>query len=73
MGEREQKLVEVVKRVLDVEEISLDTRKEDVEEWDSLKHLNLVLEIEEEFGVSIPLEKIGEIETVRDFLKFLEG
>jgi acyl carrier protein len=32
-----------------------------VEAWDSIKHMNLVLAIEEEFGVSIPDEDAGNI------------
>jgi acyl carrier protein len=39
------------------DETSMDT----VEAWDSIKHMNLVLAIEEEFGVSIPDEDAANI------------
>jgi len=32
-----------------------------VEAWDSIKHMNLVLAIEEEFGISIPDEDAANI------------
>ena len=35
----------------------------DVDQWDSLQHLNLVVAIEEEFGISIDAEQITEMLT----------
>ena len=35
----------------------------DVDKWDSLQHLNLVVAIEEEFGISIDAEQITEMLT----------
>ena len=32
-----------------------------IKSWDSLKHINLVLALEEEFGVSIPDEEAANI------------
>ena len=39
------------------ENISSDT----IEAWDSLKHLTLILALEEEFAISIPDEEVGEL------------
>lgn len=39
------------------DDFSMDT----VERWDSLRHMNLVLAIEEEFGVTIPDEDAANI------------
>jgi acyl carrier protein len=41
--------------------INDDTSMDTVEAWDSIKHMNLVLAIEEEFGVSIPDEDAANI------------
>ena len=41
--------------------ISDDTSMDTVESWDSIKHMSLVLAIEEEFGVSIPDEDAANI------------
>lgn len=62
------KFLEFVADVMDVEteEISMETRYKEFEKWDSLMMLNLVMEIEEEYGVSIPMEKVGEVETLKN-------
>jgi acyl carrier protein len=40
-------------------EINEDSSADSIEQWDSLRHLNLVLALEEEFGISIPDEEVG--------------
>lgn len=35
---------------------------------DSLKAINILFELEEEFGIDIPNERIAEIETVNDIM-----
>ena len=41
--------------------IGPDTSMDTVESWDSLRHLTLVLSLEQEFGVSIDDEDAGSI------------
>lgn len=48
--------------------LSGGTRRGSIPEWDSVNHLRLVMEAEERFGVSYPIERIPEIETLDDFL-----
>ncbi len=69
----EEKLIAVVAAALDVpaSSLTLDSRLGDVEAWDSLAQINIVSEIESAFGAEIPIEEIGSIETVRDFLRWL--
>jgi len=59
----ENKLKGVIATVLNIDEsrINEDSSIDTIEEWDSLRHMNLVLAIEEEFGVSIPDEEAAEI------------
>ena len=56
--ERIQKVMSAVFEV-PVEEISESSSSDSIESWDSLKHLNLILALEEEFEISIPDEKVG--------------
>ena len=44
-----------------VESIADDASSDNIENWDSLRHLNLILALEEEFGVSIPDEEVGNL------------
>lgn len=41
--------------------ITEDSSADTIENWDSLRHLNLILGLEEEFGVSIPDEEVGNL------------
>jgi acyl carrier protein len=71
MGER---LIAIVASVLRVPaaKLTLETGPGDLEVWDSLAQINLVSEIEAEFGVSIPIEQVAEIRHIRDFLRYVE-
>lgn len=44
-----------------VESIVDDASSDNIENWDSLRHLNLILALEEEFGVSIPDDEVGNL------------
>ncbi|WP_448614093.1 acyl carrier protein [Modestobacter sp. URMC 112] len=59
----EQALRDVVATVLDVDPASIgpDSSMDTVPSWDSLRHLTLVLALEEEFGVQVPDEDAGSI------------
>jgi acyl carrier protein len=59
----EQALKQLMATVLRVpaDSISDATSMDTVESWDSLKHMNLVLALEEEFGVTIPDEDAANI------------
>ena len=44
-----------------VEEISEDSSLDSIESWDSIRHLNLILALEEEFEITIPDEEVGNL------------
>lgn len=54
------KLQEIFQEVFDNEDIEItrDTVAEDIEEWDSLAHVQLVKELEKEFGIKISSKEI---------------
>ena len=41
---------------VDVSRIDANASSDTIESWDSLRHMNLVLALEDEFGVSLPDE-----------------
>jgi acyl carrier protein len=59
----EDKLKQIVANVLEVDPGSIgpDFSMDTVEQWDSLRHLTLVLAIEDELGISIPDEEAADI------------
>lgn len=45
-------------------EVGLETSPDSVERWDSIEHLNLVLALEQSFGVSFTPEEMAELTSV---------
>jgi acyl carrier protein len=56
-----QQIKEVLSAVIDVplEEIMDDASMDELEAWDSLAQMNLVIALEEEFEITIPDEEVG--------------
>ena len=70
----EDKILEIARRVFDIEiaEELLDKDRDEIEEWDSLAHLQLLTEIEEKFGIEVPFEEVQKIRKLSDFIKYLK-
>ena len=58
---------------VDVEEISMNTAYKEYEPWDSMAMMNLIMDLEEAFGVSIPIERIYVVKTLRDLYEIIKG
>lgn len=60
------RVLQVVSQVMNVADNSLngDSSPDTISEWDSLKHINLVLSLEEEFGVQFSDEQTLELQNV---------
>lgn len=43
---------------VDIESIGDESSVDDLESWDSLKHINLIIALEQEFGISFPDEEV---------------
>ncbi len=46
---------------VDVASIDISTSTDSVESWDSLKHMQLILALEDEFGIQFPDELIPDL------------
>ena len=55
---------------VDPSELSGETRFKEFKKWDSLMHMRLVMEIEEEYEVEIPIEEVPSIKTLKDFYAY---
>ena len=67
-----EKLYEVFRDVFEDDEITVgeDTTSADIEDWDSLEHINLVNAVEQEFGIKfnmgqiVSMKNVGEMVTI---------
>ncbi len=73
MADFEEKLLEILSKVflLDKDKITDDLRRKDFEPWDSMNHLIIVSEIENEFEIFFEVEEVVELWTVGDIKKVL--
>jgi acyl carrier protein len=44
----------------------------DIKEWDSLSHMNLVSGLESEFGLSMEIDEISEMDSVKKVIEVVE-
>lgn len=55
------------------EELSMDTQYKVFPAWDSLKMMTIIMDLEYEFDVSIPMESLGKVKTLGDLYSLLES
>ena len=56
-----ERIKEIMKRVFNLDDVTDDISQKNCGKWDSMAHLNLVIELEEEFDVSLEPEEIAEM------------
>ena len=71
MRERVYKIISQVFNV-PIENINDESSSDDVETWDSLKHMNMVLALEEEFNVQFGEEQVLEMLNVGLIIEILK-
>ena len=53
-------------------DITPATSRRDVPKWDSLQHVALVAAIEEQFGITLSMDEMVEIRSVKDICNILD-
>lgn len=68
-----ERLTGVFREVFDDDtiEISDSTTAADIDGWDSFEHINLIVAVEEEFGVKIPMGKTVKMKNVGEMVDFI--
>jgi len=69
-----QRVFKIISQVLEIsaEEVNEESSPETLENWDSLKHMNIVMALEEEFDVEFTEDQIVELLNVRLVIMTLE-
>jgi acyl carrier protein len=68
------KLTAIFREVFDEEELNVtpQTTADDLDGWDSLSHIRLVLAISKAFGVKFSASEIGNLKNVGEFASLIE-
>lgn len=75
MNDRLAKINDVFQRVFDDDELSIDrsTSAKDVEGWDSLMHVTLLINIEKAFGVKFKSSEVASLKNVGELVDLLDA
>lgn len=65
----EDRILEIMKEVFEMEDVTTDISQRNCERWDSLHHLTLASELEDAFDVELEPEEIGQM---TDFSKVID-
>lgn len=68
-----ERLNMVFREVFDDESICVndETTSEDIEDWDSFEHINLIVAVEDEFGMKIPMGKVVTMKNVGEMVDII--
>lgn len=75
MKEIEGKLQEIFREVFEDEEliIAAEMTAEDIEDWDSLTHFQMIMEVEMEFGIKFTTDEIANLTSVGELMNLIES
>ena len=69
----EEKVLEILKDLFELDTVDTTCSQTTCEKWDSMGQLNLVVELESEFDVTLEPEEIGEMKSFDDIIKILKS
>lgn len=67
-----ERILKIISQVLKTE-VDENASQKSIPQWDSLRHLNLVIELEVEFDVSFEPEEIAEMKSVSKIEELIES
>lgn len=70
----ENKIIELIARVLNVPvgDVTLETEIGELDEWDSLRNVQIIAQLEKEFEVKITPDIIMDLEDVSDIISLIK-
>ena len=68
----EEKVLEILKDLFELDTVDTTCSQTTCEKWDSMGQLNLVVELESEFDVTLEPEEIGDMKCFDDIIRILK-
>lgn len=69
----ENKVIEIVKEVLETNNIDINTTQQECDAWDSMSSLNIVVELETEFDISFEPEEIAAMNSIKAICEVIKS
>ena len=68
------KLTDVFKDVFDLDDVVLtyDTTADDIEDWDSLEHINLISAVESTFKMKFKMKEVSTMKNLGEMVSIIE-
>jgi acyl carrier protein len=67
----EEKVLEILKNLFELDSVDETCSQETCEKWDSMGQLNMVVELESEFDITLEPEEIGSMVSFKDVIRIL--
>lgn len=69
----EKRILEIMRSVFQTDGIDETCSQKNCEKWDSMNHLNLIVELEMEFGVSFEPEEIAQMRSFDEVVQYVKS
>ncbi len=68
-----EKVTEIFRDVFDDEELVIldSTNSDDIEDWDSLEHISLIVSMEKEFNMKFDIKEVNKLENVGEMIDLI--
>tara|TARA_B100000900_G_C19963042_1_gene466544 strand:- start:33 stop:260 length:228 start_codon:yes stop_codon:yes gene_type:complete len=68
---KKENIIEILSDILDLEkdDINLESSPEDIDKWDSITNVVIIVALEGELGTKFKLEDLEDIKTLNDFVE----
>ncbi|MBQ8971284.1 MAG: acyl carrier protein [Lachnospiraceae bacterium] len=69
-----EKVTEIFREVFDDEELVITdaTNSDDIEDWDSLEHISLIVSMEKEFNLKFDIKQVNKLENVGEMIDLIK-
>jgi len=65
----ETKILDILKKIFELEFVSKDISQVNCDKWDSMSHLNLVIELESNFDIYLEPEEIAKMKSYAEIVR----
>lgn len=69
----EEKVLEILKNVFELDTVDENCSQKTCEKWDSMGQLNLVVELEDSFNISLEPDEISDMKSYKDIINILKS